>query len=96
MSLTATGLEVNSKGGNLGGLIASLIFSASDLYHGSSTLPANRRSRWASAVAPEMGSEWTSSGMRPSIQRAVAHFPWTRRLPGSLQVLEYRIRHSLP
>src|ERR1035437_8934038 len=50
MSLTATGLDVNTRGGSLGGLTRSLTFRNSERYHGSSTASTNRRDRWSSAV----------------------------------------------
>src|SRR5262245_15280457 len=50
MSFTATGCEVTSSGGSLGGLIASLILVMNDLYQGSSTSGGKRRERWSSGV----------------------------------------------
>src|SRR5262249_48216496 len=49
ISFTATGCEVTSRGGSLGGLIASLTFLTKDLYQGSSICSASRRARWSSA-----------------------------------------------
>src|SRR5262249_46164029 len=63
MSLTATGFEVTSRGGSLGGFMVSLRFRMSDLNHGSSTLSANSRCRCTSAEKLELGSGWTSSDM---------------------------------
>src|ERR1035437_4217551 len=50
MSLTATGLDVNTRGGSLGGLTRSLTFRNRETYHGSSTTSTNRRDKWSSAV----------------------------------------------
>src|SRR5690348_15560234 len=43
MSFTATGLEVTSSGGSLGGLIRSLKFLMNDLYQGASTSATSSR-----------------------------------------------------
>src|SRR5689334_23363918 len=49
MSFTATGLDVRSRGGNLGGLTASLMFWMRERYHGSSTSETSSRDKWSSA-----------------------------------------------
>src|SRR3954451_22208945 len=49
MSFTATGLEVNSSGGSLGGLKVSLMFWSRERYHGSSTPATSSRDKWSSA-----------------------------------------------
>src|SRR5437762_13506536 len=53
MSLTATGFDVTSSGGSLGGLMVSQTFWTNDLYHGSSTSAASKRCRWTSAAMAE-------------------------------------------
>src|ERR1035437_801280 len=50
MSLTAIGLDVNTRGGSLGGLTRSLTFRNRERYHGSSAASTKRRDRWSSAV----------------------------------------------
>src|SRR5213082_3553273 len=50
MSFTATGFEVTSSGGSLGGLIRSLMFWTKDVYQGASTSFTSRRSRWSSGL----------------------------------------------
>src|ERR1035441_230525 len=47
MSFTGTGLEVRTRGGSLGGLTMSLMFSIKDLYHGSSISGGSRCARWS-------------------------------------------------
>src|SRR4051794_27808795 len=51
MSFTATGLDVTSRGGSLGGLKVSFRFWMRDRYHGSSTPATSSRDRWSSAFA---------------------------------------------
>ena len=43
-------VEVTSNGGSFGGLMVSRMFLMNERYHGSSTLAANNRCRWASAL----------------------------------------------
>src|SRR5437763_2305327 len=49
MSFTATGLEVTSRGGSLGGLKVSLMLLMRERYHGSSTSETSSRDKWSSA-----------------------------------------------
>src|ERR1035441_7953748 len=50
MSLTAIGLDVNTRGGSLGGSTRSLMFRKRERNHGSSTPSTNRRDKWSSSV----------------------------------------------
>src|SRR3954447_15500497 len=50
MSFTATGLEVTSRGGSLGGLKVSLRFWMRERYQGSSTSDTSSRDKWSSAL----------------------------------------------
>src|SRR4051812_14378711 len=54
ISLTATGFDVSSRGGSLGGLKVSLRFWKSERYHGSSTSETKRRDKWSSPLGMKL------------------------------------------
>src|SRR5436190_22985448 len=98
MSFTATGFDVSSSGGSLGGLNASRMLRNSERNQISSTSGVSRWSKWSPAAAAprdpsfnadvEEGIFCNSSGIENPQYTRLPSYPSTRSEGLSLQLLE--------
>src|SRR5436190_24366011 len=98
MSFTATGLEVSSSGGSLGGLKVSLRFCRRERYHGSSTWETNSRDKWSSAFDENglLGCDRSAILIHQPSERAAVYSLWTLRGTPQLQLLKSRLDGTSP
>src|ERR1051326_6489014 len=90
MGFTATGRDVTSSGGSLGGDNVSLMFCTNERYNGSSISDARSLARWSSGLVMKglLGCDKSAILTTSSPQRATAYRYWTSNTTAPLLRLE--------